>query len=47
MCTCQDHRMWLEMIIQLQAEYIVYLERRFQKGEVKMILNRNLTDPDG
>jgi hypothetical protein len=40
MCTCQDHRMFLEMLIQMQAEYITYLERRFQKGEVRLIANR-------
>lgn len=44
MCTCQDFRMWLELIIQTQAEYIAYLERRYQKGEPRIITPRLDTD---
>lgn len=39
MCTCQDHRMFLELLIEMQSRHIAYLERRFQKGDIKVILN--------
>lgn len=31
MCSCMDYIMWLRVVIQTQAEYIVDLERRMQK----------------
>lgn len=42
MCTCEDHRMMLELLIEMQARYIVYLEKRFQQGEVKNVWNQDL-----
>lgn len=37
MCTCRDYAMWLRFVIQVQAGYIVDLERRMQHREPAVI----------
>jgi hypothetical protein len=32
MCTCEDNRMMLELIIEMQARHIVQLQRRAQEN---------------
>lgn len=38
MCTCEDNRMFLELLIELQARHIATLERRLQKGEPHVLV---------
>lgn len=42
MCTCEDNRMFLELLVELQARHIATLERRLQTHEPKVIFDEDL-----
>lgn len=37
MCTCEDNRMSLELLVELQAWHIARLENRLQRHEARLL----------